>query len=325
MDAQEDIHKIKLAIVIPYYKLGFFKETLDSIANQTCKDFNLYIGDDASDHEITSIIDNYKDIINIAYTRFPENLGGSNLVKQWERCVNLTNAEEWIWLFSDDDIMEPTCVEMFYKKVASNPKSNLLHFDVLQINSKSEIVKEMPQFPEQLSSEDFFTMRVDYQLYSFVVEYIFKRDLYNRCDGFQNFDLAWCADDATWIKFGKEKGIERIPHAKVKWRYSNENLSSMVKDESIVLRKLESSVNYIKWAREILDPTIFDSITKVLLIRWALGSVYNANGFNLTKKKKIYIQTVNKFGPTFSKDMKVICWLIYSYFKDVGLKFFGRK
>ena len=37
-----------LAIIIPYFKLLFFEETLQSLAIQTDKRFKVYIGDDAS-------------------------------------------------------------------------------------------------------------------------------------------------------------------------------------------------------------------------------------------------------------------------------------
>jgi hypothetical protein len=37
-----------LAIIIPYYKLCFFEENLQSLAAQTDKRFKVYIGDDAS-------------------------------------------------------------------------------------------------------------------------------------------------------------------------------------------------------------------------------------------------------------------------------------
>lgn len=37
-----------LAIVIPYYKITFFEDTLESLAHQTDKRFKVYIGDDAS-------------------------------------------------------------------------------------------------------------------------------------------------------------------------------------------------------------------------------------------------------------------------------------
>jgi len=37
-----------LAIVIPYYKRTFFEETLQSLANQTDKRFQVYVGDDTN-------------------------------------------------------------------------------------------------------------------------------------------------------------------------------------------------------------------------------------------------------------------------------------
>jgi glycosyltransferase involved in cell wall biosynthesis len=46
----------KLAIIIPAYKITFLDEALNSIANQTCLDFTVYIGDDASPHNIESIV-----------------------------------------------------------------------------------------------------------------------------------------------------------------------------------------------------------------------------------------------------------------------------
>ena len=59
-----------LAIVIPYYKKTFFRETMESIAAQTCKDFVLYIGDDASPENPKEILEEYKDKIQIVYHRF---------------------------------------------------------------------------------------------------------------------------------------------------------------------------------------------------------------------------------------------------------------
>ena len=45
-----------LAIVIPYYKIAFFEETLKSLANQTNKQFIVYIGDDASKDDPTFLL-----------------------------------------------------------------------------------------------------------------------------------------------------------------------------------------------------------------------------------------------------------------------------
>ena len=46
-----------LAIIIPYYKLTFFEDTLESLANQTDKLFKVYIGDDASPENPTDLLE----------------------------------------------------------------------------------------------------------------------------------------------------------------------------------------------------------------------------------------------------------------------------
>ena len=94
-----------LAIVIPYYKHTFFEATLQSLANQTDKRFKVYIGDDASPENPSSLLEQYKESINFKYKRFNNNIGGISLVKQWERCMTMVQEEEWIIILCDDDIL----------------------------------------------------------------------------------------------------------------------------------------------------------------------------------------------------------------------------
>ena len=82
-----------LAIVIPYYKLTFFDATLASLAAQTCHDFKVYIGDDASQEKPSALLEKYKEQFDFIYHRFDENLGGTSLTKQWERCIALSGNE----------------------------------------------------------------------------------------------------------------------------------------------------------------------------------------------------------------------------------------
>ena len=101
----------KLAIVIPAYKVDFFETVLFSLAQQTCKDFTVYIGEDCSRDDFKSLIEQYSKQLDIVYRRFEVNFGGHDLVAQWNRCIQLTQNEPWLWLFSDDDIMGPRCVD----------------------------------------------------------------------------------------------------------------------------------------------------------------------------------------------------------------------
>ena len=142
-----------LAIVIPAYKSTFLVAALDSIAAQTCQDFTLYIGDDCSPNNLEEIVDKYRDKINLVYKRFDTNLGGKDLVAQWERCIDMTQGEEWLWLFSDDDVMEKNCVVEFYKTIQSNPRAGLVHFNVMRLDDTTGEVSSLPEFPKFCSAK----------------------------------------------------------------------------------------------------------------------------------------------------------------------------
>ena len=131
----------QLAIIIPAYKATFLSAALDSIAAQTCQDFTLYIGDDCSPYNLEDIVNQYRDNIKLVYHRFETNLGGKDLVAQWERCIAMTQGEPYLWLFSDDDIMEPKCVEAFFSALdETNSYYHLYHFDVKKIDEKGNVL-----------------------------------------------------------------------------------------------------------------------------------------------------------------------------------------
>ena len=239
----------ELAIVIPAYKIDFFRATLDSLTEQTCKDFTVYVGDDCSPSDFYSLIKEYKDRLDIRYTKFDTNLGGKDLVAQWGRCIELTQGEPWIWLFSDDDVMSGTCVESFYKTIATDSNHDLLHFDIDAIDADGKVIFKCRRFPDEISSLDFYMKKENDDIDCFVVEYIFSRKVYEETGGFQNFELAWGADIATWVKFSHAKGIRNIPRAHVYWRKSYANITPN-RQREMVMRKFLINVEYFAWMND---------------------------------------------------------------------------
>lgn len=242
----------RLAVIIPAYKSTYLKNALDSISHQTCKKFNLYIGDDNSPYNLEKIIKPFKTHLNIFYRHFDNNLGGKSLIEQWMRCIKLSNNEEWIWLFSDDDMMSPNCIEGFYKALHIKPQFDLYHFNINIIDEKNKIIKKSV-FPEVLSANEFIKRKLSGHLNSYVVEYIFNRERFFNANGFENFDLAWNSDDATWIKLGINKGIKTIKEGEVFWRKSAENISPNNKDYKVISRKLAADLEYLVWLKQFLQ------------------------------------------------------------------------
>jgi glycosyltransferase involved in cell wall biosynthesis len=240
----------KLAIIIPAFKSIFLKQALDSISNQSCKDFTLYIGDDASKEDIIGIVRKYEKKINIVYHCFDKNFGEENLTKQWNRCVSLSTDEPYIWLFSDDDEMSANAVSCFYQEIEKSDDYDLYRFDLSIINEKSDVIKEFI-YPDLQDRKDFFISRIHESLYSCVTQYIFKRSAYNSSNGFVSFPLAWFSDDASMIKFALENnGIKKISGAVVKWRFAEEiNITTSKRFEN---KKVRAVFEYALWFNNYL-------------------------------------------------------------------------
>ena len=193
------------------------------------------------------MIDEYSDRIDICYHRFSDNLGAQDLVAQWERCISLIRGEQWIWLFSDDDVMGRQCVEMFYNEIDnSRPLFDLYHFNINVINSKGDVIKRHKKYPQLISSEDFYRSKASARLESFVVEYIFSRSIYENTGGFVNFDWAWGSDIATWVRMGRGKGIKTINGDIVYWRKREKNITPDM-NNNVVMKKALIEIECFTW------------------------------------------------------------------------------
>ncbi|MBB2954349.1 glycosyltransferase family 2 protein [Sphingobacterium sp. JUb56] len=241
----------KLAIIIPAYKAEFLEETLSSLCKQSDLRFTVYIGDDASPYDLRDIVARFEDKLSIIYCRFETNLGAVSLTKQWERCVDLSN-EEWIWLFSDDDIMDKNAVQVFYDSVNENCMLYKFHTQVIDengdLNPFYEKFDYRNNFKDVISSADFIRNRLACNGFrSFAVEYIFHRSFYKKF-GFIDFPLAWGSDDATWLLYSLVNHRQiGILDTNVYWRYSGINISSDSKSILVVEKKIAAAIQYVKW------------------------------------------------------------------------------
>jgi len=245
-----------LTIIIPYYKLIFFEEALESLANQTDKRFTVFIGDDASPERPDLLLEKYKDKFDFVYHRFDSNLGSISLTQQWERCVSLSNDEEWIMILGDDDKLGQNVVQLFNESVAYNSlKSiNVVRFSSQVINENGNIVSDVFNHPEYESATDSFFRKQNNDTRSSLSEYIFKRSVYEKYK-FADFPLAWYSDDMAWIEFAETNNIFSISQGVVFFRYSGNNISS--KTDNLDLKEKSKYIFY-----KILVEKKLDQFTK---------------------------------------------------------------
>ena len=217
-----------LAIIIPYYKLTFFEETLKSLANQTDKRFKVYIGDDASSENPETLLKKYCGQFHFVYHRFDKNLGRISLVQQWDRCIAFSKNEPWLMILGDDDSLGSNVVEEFYKNLPEIEKKaiNLVKFASQSINHVIKSVSEVCLNPKFENAADFYFRRHMGLVRSSLSEHIFRRAVYLKYK-FKNYPIAWHSDDYAWITFAENKPFLSINEAIVFITVSDECLSGM--------------------------------------------------------------------------------------------------
>lgn len=217
-----------LAIIIPYYKIDFFEETLHSLANQTNKNFKVYIGDDASPDSPEDILKKFHGKFDFVYHRFEKNLGSVSLTKQWERCIDLSGDEEWLMILGDDDFLGNTVVELWYQKFdAFFSKSEVIRFATKIVEQQTNSVSETYFHPIWERATESFYRKFTHLTRSSLSEHIFTRKAFLKYR-FTNYPLAWNSDDRAWLDFSGKKPIYSINDSVVFVRISSVNISGKI-------------------------------------------------------------------------------------------------
>jgi len=226
-----------LAIVIPYYKISFFEETLQSLACQTDQRFKVYIGDDASSQNPINILEKYSGKFDFVYHRFDSNLGKDSLIEQWERCLALSIDEEWIMILGDDDILGNNVVESFYNQYKEfNELSNVVRFASVVLNEQNNTLSKKYEHPRLEKGLDFFIRKLKWETRSSLSEYFFKREVYLK-HHFIQYPSGFYSDDRAWIDFTEDKPIYSINESVITIRISDSSLSGTADQD--VLKKAE--------------------------------------------------------------------------------------
>ncbi len=236
-----------LAIVIPYYKIKYFQKTLEGLKNQTCKNFSLYIGDDASPDSPLSILYEYENVLPHHYTRFEENWGMKKLVAQWERCIDLSAEEPWIMILGDDDEVDCCFVENFYKHLENIEKNNIqvVRFASCNIDEKGSLLSKIYVNPSFEKAKDSLIRTAKGEGRSTLSEHIFSRKAYLK-HRFKDFPVAFGSDNVAWLEFPEFGDIYSINESVVRIRISPEHLSS-THDEAIRYQRRKGVYVFIKY------------------------------------------------------------------------------
>lgn len=248
---EDMLETIKYSFVLPAYKAKYFKEAIDSILSQTYEAFELIIVNDASPEDLDSIVNAYSDK-RIQYYKNEQNIGGKDLVAQWNRSMAYAKGE-YLILASDDDVYSPHYLEMMDTLIDKYPSVNVFRPRVKRINHKGKIVHIEGYQPEYLTKVEYLYAWTNLWIGSGVPFYIFKREALLSVGGFADYPLAWFSDDATVLRLS-DAGIGICNATLFTFRLSTESISTTQNSRKSLSAKYEATrmfcEEHSKWMRD---------------------------------------------------------------------------
>ncbi|MGC2423990.1 MAG: glycoside hydrolase family 99-like domain-containing protein [Nitrospirota bacterium] len=118
--------KPAVSVIVPNYNHArYLPERLDSIFNQTFKDFEVILLDDASTDDSMGVLEKYADRPGVSLIRNESNSGSP--FKQWLKGIELARADI-LWIAESDDVSDPRFLEALLPSFG-NPEVRLAYTD----------------------------------------------------------------------------------------------------------------------------------------------------------------------------------------------------
>ncbi len=205
--------KPKVSVIVPNYNHALFlKQRLDSIFNQTFKDFEVILLDDASTDESATILNAYKDHEKVSHVVINKNNSGSPF-KQWQKGIALAKGD-YIWIAESDDYCELTLLDQLLGLFKNN---TVLAYCASEIINEKEEKKGRHKWADALDNKkwgkDYYNKGVKE-----IKKYLrYRNTITNasavlvKASAIKNIDMPvhmmFCGDWSVWIQVLKQGDI----------------------------------------------------------------------------------------------------------------------
>jgi glycosyltransferase involved in cell wall biosynthesis len=129
----------RVSVIIPNYNhTVYLKQRIDSVLNQTYRDFEVIILDDCSTDNSIEIIEQYRNNEKIVHIVLNDANSGSTF-KQWDKGIQLAKGE-YIWLAESDDWCENNFLQVIVDGLEKNKEAVFGYCQSFCINDEGLII-----------------------------------------------------------------------------------------------------------------------------------------------------------------------------------------
>lgn len=224
----------EFSFIMPAWKALYLHEAIESIVAQTAPEWELVVVDDCSPEDLKSIVGSFGDS-RIRYERNPENIGGADLVAQWNHCLSFARGE-YVVLAADDDLYAPDFLQECRRLARKYPQADVIRSAVEQIDGRGAHLEDDWILPEFTGAAEYFRLWVSGKAFTCIGNFAFRKSALERLGGFLRFPCAFGSDIATPIELAAG-GVAHTSGMLFRFRQSEQHLSA---DSSRYLEKLEA-------------------------------------------------------------------------------------
>ncbi|TFF38790.1 glycosyltransferase family 2 protein [Mucilaginibacter psychrotolerans] len=212
------------SIAIPAYKSDYLYDCIQSILNQSYADFELIIVNDCSPEPVDEIVAKFTDS-RIRYFKNETNIGGKNLVDNWNNCLNMATREFFV-MMGDDDKLDPDFFTEFAALIAKYPNLDVYHCRSRIINSQGEFIGLSPSCPEFESVYDNIWHRLNGHRLQFISDFVYRTASLKQTGGYFKLPYAWGSDEISAFIACGQKGIAHTNKPVFQYRKHATSISS---------------------------------------------------------------------------------------------------
>lgn len=299
---------MRFSFVLPAYKSEYLQVAIDSILQQTYIDFELIIVDDASPYHLESIVNQYNDN-RIVFHRNENNIGGKNLVSNWNKCIKYAKGE-YVILASDDDIYSPFFLQQVDERIKDYPNVDIIRSRVNRIDSDG-IITDIEQIYKPFMPFSEFVFYWSKGIINCIANYAFKRTALLDAGGFVDMPCAWYSDDITIVNMSVN-GIATTDDALFYFRTSDKSISWTFNKETI-RKKWKANGMFYQWFNDTIIPRMRTLPQNDIEILYQKNAIFNVRN----RVKTMYSQLIARYPHShFFEAIKMVTSVTILYKKE---------
>ncbi len=130
-----------VTVIIPNYRHApYLRERIDSVLQQTYRNFEVIILDDCSPDNSREVIESYRQVPQVTHIIYNEVNSGSTFL-QWQRGFDLAQGR-YIWIAESDDYASPQFLEKCVAQLESDQQCTLAYTESRLVTSDGSPIKK---------------------------------------------------------------------------------------------------------------------------------------------------------------------------------------